>query len=114
MKRDARGPMPSSPGRPQGSRNRLQTKFLYDLAEDWEANGAACIRVVRIEDPAKYMTIVAALMPKELQIETSVLADLSDEDILDALARIRKMKETPAVDLSCERLADVGKKRVNH
>ena len=50
---------------PKGSRsprNFLQAKFLTALAEDFERDGAAAIKICRIEEPAQYVKIVASLM----------------------------------------------------
>jgi hypothetical protein len=73
-----------STGRPKGARNRLQSSFLYALAEDFEKHGADAIKICRIEEPARYVQIVASLMPRELEIEQSIASDL-DEQELDAL-----------------------------
>jgi len=72
------------PGRPRGARNRLQSSFLHALASDFEAHGAAAIKICRMEEPGRYVQIIASLMPKELEIERSITADLDDEQ-LDAL-----------------------------
>jgi hypothetical protein len=37
------------PGRPAGSRDRLQRQFLYSLAEDFEKHGVGAIRICRVE-----------------------------------------------------------------
>jgi len=73
-----------SPGRPKGARNRLQSTFLHALADDFEQHGADAIRICRVEEPSRYIQIVASLMPKELEIEQSIASDL-DEQELDAL-----------------------------
>src|SRR5690349_10514349 len=53
-------------GRPKGSRNKLCNRFIEDLATDWVQHGAKAIQVMRVEDPASYVRVVAGLMPKEL------------------------------------------------
>ena len=88
--------IPFAPGNSGGpgrgnSRNRLQTKFLYDLAQDWEANGSGVIRIVRIEDPARYLSIVAALMPREILLKQSALSELPDEELAYLLERLQTM-----------------------
>jgi hypothetical protein len=84
-----RVPPPPSHGRPRGSRNRLRGAFLADLAADWEAHGADVIRIVRIEEPAAYLRIVASLMPRELAFETAA-ADLKDEELDEMIAMLRE------------------------
>jgi hypothetical protein len=79
-----------SPGRPKGARNKLQSSFLYALAEDFEAHGADAIKMCRMEEPGRYVQIVASLMPKELDIESRVAPDLDDEQLDDLIAQIRQ------------------------
>ena len=76
-------------GRPKGARNRLQSSFLYSLAEDFEQHGAEAIRICRIEEPSKYVQIVASLMPKELEIERGITADLDDEQLDALIAQVK-------------------------
>src|SRR5262245_6299161 len=84
----SRMPPPPSHGRPRGSRNRLRGGFLADLAADWEAHGADVIRIVRIEEPATYLRLVASLMPRELAIGTAA-ADLNDDELDDLTSALR-------------------------
>src|SRR5262245_37781137 len=78
-----------SAGRPRGARNRLQSSFLHALASDFEAHGAAAIKICRIEEPARYVQIVASLMPKELEIERGITADLSDGELDALIAQVK-------------------------
>jgi hypothetical protein len=64
---------PGQGGRPRGARNRLARKFLDDLLEDWEEHGAGAIKIMRIEDPAKYVTIVAQVLPREFELKSDRL-----------------------------------------
>ena len=57
------------PGRPKGSRNKLEEDFLKLLHDDWVANGASVIERVRSEDPSTYMRIVAQVLPKESKVD---------------------------------------------
>jgi hypothetical protein len=83
---------PNGGGRPQGAKNRLQTKFLYALAEDFEAHGEGVIRICRIEKPVEYLRIIASVLPRELVLEQNVLSDMSDEDIAASLALLQKLQ----------------------
>jgi hypothetical protein len=47
-------------GRPRGSRNRLQSSFLNALARDFEEHGEAALKCCRLEDPSRYIAIIAA------------------------------------------------------
>src|SRR5262245_25048475 len=86
-----------SPGRPRGSRNRLQSSFLYALAEDFEKHGADAIRICRIEEPSRYVQIIASLMPRELEIEHGVIDDATDQELAVMLERIRAEEPMPMV-----------------
>jgi hypothetical protein len=80
-----------SPGRPKGARNRLHSNFLYALAEDFEKHGADAIKICRIEEPARYVQIVAGLMPRELEIEhQTAISDLDDEQLDNMITQIRQ------------------------
>jgi hypothetical protein len=52
-------------GRPKGSRNKLGEAFPEDMLADWEANGPAANRKVRVEKPDAYK-VVASILPRDL------------------------------------------------
>lgn len=79
-------------GRLPGSRNRLQKVFVDALAKDFAEHGAGVINIVRIERPAEYLRVVASVLPKEFVVTDAGLGDLSDEEIMEALAKIRRAK----------------------
>ena len=79
-------------GRRAGARNKLTTKFLEALAADFEEGGAAAIKIARIEDPVRYVAIIASLMPKEVAIEHNQLGELSDEELSTLLAHVRELR----------------------
>jgi hypothetical protein len=74
---------------PRGSRNKLSEEFIAALNEDFERHGKAVIETVRKTRPADYLRIVAALIPKEFTVEGGSLGDLSDEELMQAIADIR-------------------------
>jgi hypothetical protein len=84
-------------GRPLGARTKLTQKVLEDILADWRDNGPAAIKAMRIEDPAGYCRVVCSTLPKELTVETvnSDLAELTDEELADAIAHIRSLRATP-------------------
>ena len=61
---------PGGGGRPAGVRNRFSHAFLTDFLADWEQHGAAAIKTVRVRDPGCYLRTAAAILPKELMVET--------------------------------------------
>src|SRR6185312_12275453 len=85
------GSNPNS-GRPAGARNKLATKFLWDLLKEWEEFGPAALRICRIEKPIEFVKVVASTLPKEFALETSALADLSDDDLAQHLLILQKLR----------------------
>jgi hypothetical protein len=53
------------PGRPKGSRNKLEEDFLSALAADFEQHGEAVIQKVRETKPEVYLRVIADLLPKD-------------------------------------------------
>src|SRR5262245_56862362 len=86
-----------SPGRPRGTKNKLCGAFMRDLLEAWERDGADCLRLLAKEDPGRLVAIVAGLMPKELEIGHSVLAELSDEELDAAILKLKSEIAQPLV-----------------
>lgn len=60
------------PGRPKGSRNRLTEDFLRDLADVWEEHGKEALICTAKDEPAKFASIVASLMPREATLDVNV------------------------------------------
>ena len=56
-------------GRPKGSRNKLSESFLQALADDFEQHGREVVETVRMTRPHEYLKIVAAVLPKQMEIE---------------------------------------------
>jgi hypothetical protein len=79
-------------GRPRGSRNRLASEFLEALLKDFKEGGAAAIKIARLEDPLRYIAIVASLMPKELAVEHGQLGELSDDEVSALLEYVREQR----------------------
>jgi hypothetical protein len=78
------------PGRPRGMRNRLSELALQALRDDFELHGPAVIEQVRRERPHHYLSIVASLLPRQLQVErTSPFSDLTDEELEQLEAYLR-------------------------
>lgn len=69
-------------GRPKGARSKLSEAFLTALLEDFEEHGAETIAVVRRNDPATYVRVIAGLLPREVALDTTTRFE-SDE-ALDA------------------------------
>lgn len=72
---------PGTGGRPKGAKNCLTNDFLTALAADFAEHGIDVIKVVRVEEPATYLKVIASLMPKELEISDNRLQEISDSDL---------------------------------
>jgi hypothetical protein len=70
----------------------LQTRFLEELNKDFEEHGLAVIRIVRVEQPAQYLKIIASVLPQELLIQEGALEQMSDEELLAALQTIKQLR----------------------
>ena len=81
-----------NPGRPAGSRNKLQADFVKALAEDFAEHGEGVVRIVRVEKPAEYLKIVAGVLPKEFLFTDNPLGGMSDEELEAALETVRAMR----------------------
>ena len=59
-------------GRPKGSKNKISEKFLENLYENWERQGANALDKAAENEPMQYVKMVASLVPRELMKETSI------------------------------------------
>jgi hypothetical protein len=73
-------------GRPMGSRQKLTEKFISDLADHYEREGAKAIARVLDENPVAYLQIVCRLLPKDISLTVS--NDLSSSLPPEQLKRI--------------------------
>ncbi|MBV9842403.1 MAG: hypothetical protein JOY99_12890 [Sphingomonadaceae bacterium] len=68
-------------GRPRGARNKLGEAFIADVLADWQQHGPAVIARVRTERPAIYLRVIASILPRELNVRTNELDELTDEQL---------------------------------
>jgi hypothetical protein len=78
------------PGRPAGIRNHLNKAFLQDLLEEWHEHGRAALKIMRVEEPAMFVRVVASLVPREFILEHGIAADLDDGALEQTLDYIRQ------------------------
>jgi hypothetical protein len=72
-------------GRPKGARNKHSENFINAMAQDFEQHGPAVIERVRTERPHDYLRVAAALLPKQMEIETNrtrPLRELSSAELM--------------------------------
>jgi hypothetical protein len=83
-------------GTPTGPRKRrvqFQAKFLDDLAVAWERDGKAALKIMAIEEPAKFVQACVALMPREVALEVGgPLTELSNEDLENMIQHYREAR----------------------
>ena len=84
-------------GRPKGSRNKLAEHFIADLQADWEEHGVEAIKQMRENNPADYVKVVAGILPKELNVKTSVVEELSDDELAAGIAALQSLIAAQAV-----------------
>lgn len=77
-------------GRAKGSRNKLGEDFLSALQADFALHGAGTITKVREERPHEYLKIVAGILPKELNLKTSPVEEMTDEELEAAIEMLRE------------------------
>ena len=76
-------------GRPAGTRNKLCSALLADLAADWAEGGADAIKIMRIEEPAQYCKMMTSILPRELWLENTT-TELDDNQIDELIFHIRE------------------------
>jgi len=56
------------------------------------------IKIARIEKPIEYLKVIASVLPKEIVVEQSVLADLSDEELANHIALLQRIQAAKLTD----------------
>lgn len=80
---------PGNPGPGKGIRKRLAGDFVRELHRDFNEHGAEAIAKCRTQRPAEYVRIIASLLPKQIDIRESDLADTDDDALESFLALAR-------------------------
>jgi hypothetical protein len=81
-------------GKPVHSRNRLTGAFLAELADDFEEHGRAAIQACRERTPARYVAIIASLLPKQLKIaQDKPIEQMNSEELEAEIAWIREREK---------------------
>jgi hypothetical protein len=79
-------------GRPIGSRNKLNEKFILALHDDFEKHRPAVTEKVRETRPEIYLKVIASILPRELHFKSARAFDgISDEELNDTLESIRRV-----------------------
>lgn len=77
-------------GKPAGTRNKIQVDFLRELSRDFNIHGRSAIEAMRKVDPSGYVRTVAALLPKVIEVNSS-MDELSDDLIDDCILAVRSL-----------------------
>ena len=59
------------------------------MLEVWREKGKKCIEATAENHPEKLVSIVAGLLPKELNVKTNPLEDMSEEELETCLQWVR-------------------------
>jgi hypothetical protein len=86
-------------GRAVGSRHKLSAQYLDDSYRVWQEEGIDALRKCARNSPARYIAIMAQLIPQHFKVEHEhTLAGLSVEELSEKLAEARQ-RLIAAVDL---------------
>ena len=72
-------------GRPRGARNKLTNKYINDLHEIYKEDGKDKLRETLQDRPEGFIKLVAALVPKDVDVKhsgdvTINIVDYQDDD----------------------------------
>jgi hypothetical protein len=88
------------PGSRKGVRNRLHADFIAAAQEHFEQVGKVAFEIVFRESPKDYLKIISGILPKEFILEDGRLESMSDEEISEYLAEIRRIQAEIGQDRS--------------
>src|SRR6266576_4270167 len=87
-------------GRPVGSRNKLATLVFDEALASFEKRGPAAFEELANKDPARYLILMAQLIPQHFKHEVEhTIAVLSPEEVRLKLAEARGKLLDSGVDL---------------
>jgi hypothetical protein len=83
---------PGGPGRPKGSRAKLQELAVALLHEDFVEHGADVIKKVRETKPEVYLASVVSLLPKRTEKIESPLVDITDDELEQLQQHLKEIR----------------------
>jgi hypothetical protein len=83
-----KGVSPNPGGRPVAARTKLTARYLNALADDFEEHGKRAIIECREQKPDRYLMVIGALMPKQIEV-TRPLDGLTDDELLAIAEQLR-------------------------
>ena len=97
-------------GRPKGTRDKINTEFLGDLADAWHEHGKQALIATATSKPEVFCAIVARLQPSEV-VHTTPESELSEEQMAEMLELMRAELERRRTKM--EELNGDGAQRIN-
>jgi len=82
-------------GKPIAAKNKLSNAFLNAMIRDFEESGESAIRASREKDPTGYLRVIAAVIPKDFNLNDGqnalerIFDNLSDEQLAAFTAAVR-------------------------
>jgi hypothetical protein len=76
-------------GRPQNAKQKLSDSFLADMLEAWQAKGKEAIDRVIEERPHEFIKAVGAIVPKDINVNTNAMDELTDDDVAALISAVR-------------------------
>lgn len=64
-------------GRPKGARGKLGEDFVKALQKDFAEHGVEAVQKVRETKPEVYLSVIAKIVPKELNVNVNVLQEFT-------------------------------------
>src|SRR6476659_426229 len=87
-------------GRPVGSRNKLATLVFDEALASFEKRGPAAFEELANKDPARYLILMAQLIPQHFKHEVEhTIAGFSPEEVQLRLAESRRKLLDAGIDL---------------
>lgn len=90
-------------GRPKGSRNQFCEAFIADLHDAWKQRGAEAIQSMIDDKPGDFVKVAAGLLPKDFNINTNVMDDLTDDELAATIDTIKSLIAASGVKPADER-----------
>ena len=85
-------------GRPKGAKTRLEADFMWALADTFREKGKDAVEAVIRDKPHEYLKIIAQLMPKEVNVTTTMLDEMSLEQLEESLATLKRLQASGDVE----------------
>jgi hypothetical protein len=81
-------------GRKPGARGKFSDQFIQDLAAVWQDHGVPALLRVAVEEPAQFLRVCVALMPRDVNLSLGIDASAFARTFQDAVALLGN--EVPA------------------